>query len=76
MAIITFIFILYFSIISFFIISSLRGKVTFERSRMVIRKFLFQMRARRKVAVTVLAFVLVFAACFLPSHVFMMWFYY
>ncbi|CAB3234317.1 unnamed protein product [Arctia plantaginis] len=35
-----------------------------------------QMRARRKVAVTVLAFVLVFAACFLPSHVFMMWFYY
>ncbi|XP_013148164.1 PREDICTED: gastrin-releasing peptide receptor isoform X2 [Papilio polytes] len=35
-----------------------------------------QMRARRKVALTVLAFVLVFAACFLPSHVFMMWFYY
>ncbi|XP_028029274.1 neuropeptide CCHamide-1 receptor-like [Bombyx mandarina] len=35
-----------------------------------------QMRARRKVAVTVLAFVLVFAACFLPSHVFMMWFYF
>ncbi|KAI5638491.1 7 transmembrane receptor (rhodopsin family) domain-containing protein [Phthorimaea operculella] len=35
-----------------------------------------QMRARRKVAVTVLAFVLVFAACFLPSHVFMLWFYY
>ncbi|XP_046969574.1 neuropeptide CCHamide-1 receptor-like [Vanessa cardui] len=35
-----------------------------------------QMRARRKVALTVLAFVMVFAACFLPSHVFMMWFYY
>ncbi|XP_030025314.1 neuropeptide CCHamide-1 receptor [Manduca sexta] len=35
-----------------------------------------QMRARRKVAVTVLAFVLVFAACFLPSHVFMLWFYF
>ncbi|XP_050677209.1 neuropeptide CCHamide-1 receptor-like isoform X2 [Leptidea sinapis] len=35
-----------------------------------------QMRARRKVALTVLAFVLVFAACFLPTHVFMMWFYY
>ncbi|CAH4029926.1 neuropeptide CCHamide-1 receptor isoform X1 [Pieris brassicae] len=35
-----------------------------------------QMRARRKVALTVLAFVVVFAACFLPTHVFMMWFYY
>ncbi|XP_038222779.1 neuropeptide CCHamide-1 receptor-like [Zerene cesonia] len=35
-----------------------------------------QMRARRKVALTVLAFVLVFAACFLPTHVFMLWFYY
>ncbi|GBP60326.1 Neuropeptide CCHamide-1 receptor [Eumeta japonica] len=35
-----------------------------------------QMRARRKVALTVLAFVLVFAACFLPSHVFTLWFYY
>jgi len=35
-----------------------------------------QVRARKKVAKTVLAFVLVFAVCFLPNHVFMLWFYY
>ncbi|XP_025199202.1 neuropeptide CCHamide-1 receptor-like [Melanaphis sacchari] len=34
-----------------------------------------QIRARKKVAKTVLAFVLVFAVCFLPYHVFMLWFY-
>lgn len=34
-----------------------------------------QVRARKKVAKTVLAFVLVFAVCFLPYHVFMLWFY-
>ena len=34
------------------------------------------MRARRKVAVTVLAFVVIFGLCFLPSHLFMLWFYY
>lgn len=34
-----------------------------------------QVRARKKVAKTVLAFVLVFAVCFLPNHVFMLWFY-
>jgi hypothetical protein len=32
-------------------------------------------RARKKVAKTVLAFVLMFAVCFLPHHVFMLWFY-
>ncbi|GAB0098041.1 Neuropeptide CCHamide-1 receptor [Sergentomyia squamirostris] len=35
-----------------------------------------QIRARRKVAVTVLAFVVIFGLCFLPSHLFMIWFYY
>ncbi|XP_050442513.1 neuropeptide CCHamide-1 receptor-like [Adelges cooleyi] len=34
-----------------------------------------QVRARKKVAKTVLAFVMVFAVCFLPHHVFMLWFY-
>lgn len=34
-----------------------------------------QVRARKKVARTVLAFVLVFAICFLPHHIFMLWFY-
>nr|XP_029724258.1 neuropeptide CCHamide-1 receptor-like [Aedes albopictus]XP_029724259.1 neuropeptide CCHamide-1 receptor-like [Aedes albopictus] len=35
-----------------------------------------QVKARRKVAVTVLAFVVIFGICFLPSHLFMLWFYY
>lgn len=35
-----------------------------------------QIRARKKVAKTVLAFVLVFAVCFLPNHIFTLWFYY
>ncbi|XP_059226502.1 neuropeptide CCHamide-1 receptor isoform X2 [Stomoxys calcitrans] len=35
-----------------------------------------QVRARRKVALTVLAFVVIFGICFLPIHVFMLWFYY
>ncbi|XP_031353932.1 neuropeptide CCHamide-1 receptor-like isoform X2 [Photinus pyralis] len=35
-----------------------------------------QIRARKKVAITVLIFVLVFAICFLPSHVFMLFFYF
>ncbi|GLV34745.1 CCHamide-1 receptor [Carabus blaptoides fortunei] len=35
-----------------------------------------QIRVRKKVAVTVLTFVVVFAICFLPSHIFMLWFYY
>ncbi|VVC40455.1 Bombesin receptor-like,G protein-coupled receptor, rhodopsin-like,GPCR, rhodopsin-like, 7TM [Cinara cedri] len=34
-----------------------------------------QVRARKKVAKTVLAFVLVFAVCFLPNHIFLLWFY-
>ncbi|VVC40494.1 Bombesin receptor-like,G protein-coupled receptor, rhodopsin-like,GPCR, rhodopsin-like, 7TM [Cinara cedri] len=34
-----------------------------------------QVRARKKVAKSVLAFVLMFAICFLPHHVFMLWFY-
>ncbi|XP_024081102.1 neuropeptide CCHamide-1 receptor isoform X2 [Cimex lectularius] len=34
-----------------------------------------QIKARKKVAKTVLAFVLVFAVCFAPVHVFMLWFY-
>ncbi|EDS45767.1 bombesin receptor subtype-3 [Culex quinquefasciatus] len=33
-------------------------------------------KARRKVAITVLAFVVIFGICFLPSHLFMLWFYY
>ncbi|XP_058836442.1 neuropeptide CCHamide-1 receptor [Topomyia yanbarensis] len=35
-----------------------------------------QVKARRKVAITVLAFVVIFGICFLPSHLFMLWFYY
>lgn len=35
-----------------------------------------QVRARRKVAVTVLAFVVIFGICFMPYHIFMLWFYY
>jgi len=34
-----------------------------------------QVRARKKVAKMVLAFVIVFAVCFFPQHVFMLWFY-
>ncbi|XP_050426614.1 neuropeptide CCHamide-1 receptor-like [Adelges cooleyi] len=34
-----------------------------------------QVRARKKVAKTVLAFAWMFAICFLPHHVFMLWFY-
>lgn len=35
-----------------------------------------QIKARKKVAITVLIFVLVFAICFLPNHVFMLFFYF
>ncbi|XP_055620881.1 neuropeptide CCHamide-1 receptor-like [Toxorhynchites rutilus septentrionalis] len=35
-----------------------------------------QVKARRKVAITVLAFVVIFGICFLPSHLFLLWFYY
>ncbi|XP_033230913.1 neuropeptide CCHamide-1 receptor [Belonocnema kinseyi] len=34
-----------------------------------------QIKARKKVAKMVLAFVIIFAICFLPQHVFMLWFY-
>lgn len=34
-----------------------------------------QLRTRRKVAKIVLCFVLIFAICFLPTHVFLLWFY-
>jgi hypothetical protein len=34
-----------------------------------------QVRARKKVAKMVLAFVIVFAICFFPQHVFLLWFY-
>lgn len=34
-----------------------------------------QVRARKKVAKMVLSFVIVFAICFFPQHVFMLWFY-
>lgn len=33
------------------------------------------MKARKKVAKMVMAFVIVFAVCFFPQHVFMLWFY-
>ncbi|XP_042891667.1 neuropeptide CCHamide-1 receptor-like [Penaeus japonicus] len=39
------------------------------------RVFHGQRRTRRKVAQIVLCFVLIFAVCFLPSHVFLLWFY-
>ncbi|XP_063710131.1 neuropeptide CCHamide-1 receptor [Culicoides brevitarsis] len=35
-----------------------------------------QVKARRKVAVTVLAFVVIFGICFLPMHIFFLWFYF
>lgn len=35
-----------------------------------------QIRARKKVAKTVLTFVVVFAVCFFPYHLFMLWFYF
>ncbi|XP_011698254.1 PREDICTED: neuromedin-B receptor-like [Wasmannia auropunctata] len=35
-----------------------------------------QVQARKKVAKMVMAFVIVFAVCFFPQHVFMMWFYF
>lgn len=35
-----------------------------------------QVRARKKVAKMVLAFVFIFAVCFIPQHVFSLWFYY
>ncbi|KAL0113378.1 hypothetical protein PUN28_012506 [Cardiocondyla obscurior] len=34
-----------------------------------------QIQARKKVAKMVMAFVIVFAVCFFPQHVFMIWFY-
>ncbi|XP_019880954.2 neuropeptide CCHamide-1 receptor [Aethina tumida] len=35
-----------------------------------------QVRARKKVAITVLVFVLMFAVCFLPTNIFMLFFYF
>ncbi|KAG8327029.1 Neuropeptide CCHamide-1 receptor [Homalodisca vitripennis] len=35
-----------------------------------------QIKARKKVAKTVLAFVIIFAVCFFPNHVFFLWFYF
>ncbi|XP_046406691.1 neuropeptide CCHamide-1 receptor-like [Ischnura elegans] len=35
-----------------------------------------QKKARKKVSRMLLAFVLIFAICFLPQHIFMLWFYY
>ncbi|CAL4080783.1 unnamed protein product, partial [Meganyctiphanes norvegica] len=40
------------------------------------RNYVKQVAARRKVAKMVLAFVVIFAVCFLPNHVFLMWFYF
>ncbi|XP_054269651.1 neuropeptide CCHamide-1 receptor-like [Macrosteles quadrilineatus] len=34
-----------------------------------------QIKGRKKVAKTVLAFVIIFAVCFFPNHVFFLWFY-
>ena len=34
-----------------------------------------QIKARKKVAKMVMAFVVIFAICFFPQHVFMLWFY-
>lgn len=35
-----------------------------------------QVKARKKVAMTVLTFVLIFGVCFLPNYIFMLWFYF
>ncbi|KAG5318077.1 CCH1R protein, partial [Pseudoatta argentina] len=35
-----------------------------------------QVQARKKVAKMVMAFVIVFAVCFFPQHIFMLWFYF
>lgn len=48
-----------------------------DDNRIVLKLvLLFQIKARKKVAVTVLIFVLVFAVCFLPYHTFMLFFYF
>lgn len=36
----------------------------------------FQIKARKKVAITVLIFVLAFAVCFLPFHMYLLFFYF
>lgn len=41
-----------------------------------INMFHRQVRTRRKVAKVVLCFVMIFAVCFLPNHVFLLWFYF
>ncbi|XP_046409409.1 neuropeptide CCHamide-1 receptor isoform X1 [Neodiprion virginianus] len=40
-----------------------------------VRASVKQVKARKKVATMVMAFVVVFAICFFPQHVFMLWFY-
>lgn len=40
-----------------------------------VRASVKQVKARKKVATMVMAFVVVFAVCFFPQHVFMLWFY-
>ncbi|XP_055310999.1 neuropeptide CCHamide-1 receptor-like [Sitodiplosis mosellana] len=35
-----------------------------------------QVKARRKVAITVITFVAIFCICFFPQHAFMLWFYF
>ncbi|XP_031640624.1 neuropeptide CCHamide-1 receptor-like [Contarinia nasturtii] len=35
-----------------------------------------QVKARRKVAITVITFVVIFCICFFPQHAFMLWFYF
>ncbi|MCL4148625.1 UNVERIFIED_CONTAM: hypothetical protein GTU68_047866 [Idotea baltica] len=49
---------------------ALPGEAFHQRHRVI------QMAARRKVAKLVLAFVCIFAVCFLPNHVFLLWFYF
>lgn len=44
--------------------------------RILITFLLFQIKARQKVAITVLIFVAVFAICFAPLHAFMLFFYF
>lgn len=74
-------FLLYYaiplSIIGFFYILMARHLIQSTRNMPgEIQGQARQIRARRKVAKTVLAFVVVFAVCFFPQHVFMLWFYF
>lgn len=60
----------FYAMIAWHLITSSRNNIGQNPSH------LKQLRSRTKVAKIVLAFVLIFAVCFFPSHTFLMWFYF